>query len=253
MPPEICAVYGLARIIKYMKPAIEIKQLKVVIEGQTILDDITVDLPAGHIIGLLGPSGAGKTTLIRVLVGLQSITSGEFKVFGLPVGSAKLRSQIGYMPQAAAIYPDLTLGQNLTYFAKMSGQPTSKVGEILGQVDLTNQAHQLASTLSGGQASRASLAVALLTNPKLLVLDEPTVGVDPVLRHQLWALFSKLARSGTTLIVTSHIMDEANRCEQLLLIRYGRILANGSPKALIELTKTSNIEEAFLSLVEHAS
>lgn len=235
-----------------MKPSIEIDNLSVVIDGSTILNGITVQLPAGRIIGLLGPSGAGKTTLIRAIVGLQSITSGQLDVFGLSAGSAKLRRQIGYMPQTAAIYPDLTLLQNLEYFAAMSGQPKSKVRQILEQVDLVGQTGQLASTLSGGQASRASLAVALLTEPQLLLLDEPTVGVDPVLRKQLWDLFGRLAESGTTLIITSHIMDEASRCDQLVLVRDGEILANGSPDELRARTHSDTVEESFLSLVEAA-
>ncbi len=249
----ICTAFGLGRIIRFMSTAIQIEQLSVMIEGQTILDKVDLEIESGRIIGLLGPSGAGKTTLIRALVGLQSISSGKLTIFGQAAGSSKLRGQIGYMPQTAAIYPDLTLRQNLEYFATMAGQPTSQVSKILLQVDLNAQEHQLAATLSGGQASRASLAVALLTSPKLLVLDEPTVGVDPVLRQQLWAIFGQLATAGTTLLVTSHIMDEASRCEQLILIRNGQILANGSPEELSAQTKSDDIEGAFLDLVENAS
>lgn len=234
-----------------MQPAIRIKNLTIVLSGYfTALEDISVDLPAGQIIGFIGPSGAGKTTLIRSIVGRQSINQGSIDVMELPAGSAKLRFQIGYMPQEPAAYPDLTVRQNLQYFAKMKNEASQAAESVIKETGLGGQANQLVSTLSGGQKSRVSLAIALLGNPKILVLDEPTVGVDPVLRRQLWQLFRKLASKGSTLIVSSHVMDEAGRCDQLLLIRDGKVLAHGTPDELKKQTDTRSVEDSFLALVE---
>ena len=234
-----------------MDAAIEIKNLQVVLGGDfTALHDISVDLPAGKVIGFIGPSGAGKTTLIRSIVGRQKIAGGSIKMSGLPAGSAGLRPQIGYMPQEAAVYSDLTVRQNLRYFAKMKGLDTAEAETVIKEVHLEKQATQLAATLSGGQRSRVSLAIALLGEPKFLVLDEPTVGVDPVLRRQLWQLFRQLADDGATLIVSSHVMDEAGRCDDLVLVRDGRVLAHDSPKSFCERTKSETVEQGFLKLVE---
>ena len=217
------------------------------------LDDITLDIPKGKIVGLLGPSGAGKTTLMRVVIGRQRADKGSATVFGLPAGSAALRRRIGYMPQSAALYPDLTVHENMLYFAAMCGVGRSEITRRLEQVDLLAQTRQLVGTLSGGQRSRVSLAVALLGSPELLVLDEPTVGVDPVLRQQLWTIFRTIAAGGITLLVSSHVMDEAGRCDDLLFVRGGEILAHDSPERLRQLTKTSSVEAAFLALVGTAS
>lgn len=233
-----------------MEAAIEIKNLQVRLSGQPILKGLTATVPKGKIIGLLGPSGAGKTTLIRAIVGRQKITKGQVKIFELPAGSTALRQQLGYMTQAPAVYPDLTVRENVRYFARMRGLSKRQADEVIGQVELTSYSKQLFSTLSGGQKSRVSLAIALLGHPKLLVLDEPTVGVDPVLRHQLWQLFASLAEQGTTLIISSHVMDEAGHCQELLLIRDGKLLASGSPKELCERTGTKTVEDSFLKLVE---
>jgi ABC-2 type transport system ATP-binding protein len=221
----------------------------VVLDGQKILKGISADIPAGKIVGLLGPSGAGKTTLIRAIVGRQRISLGKISVLEKPAGSAALRGSIGYMTQAASVYPDLTVRENVQYFATMLGLGRNEVDDVIAKVDLTPQTRQLVKTLSGGQKSRVSLAIALLGSPDMLVLDEPTVGVDPVLRQQLWRLFAELAASGTSIIVSSHVMDEASRCDELLLIREGKLLAQGSPRELCERTGTKTVEESFLKLV----
>lgn len=234
-----------------MEPAVRIRNLSVVLGGfYGALKDVDVDLPAGRVIGFIGPSGAGKTTLIRSIVGRQSISQGTIDVIGTPAGSAKLRGEIGYMPQEAAVYSDLTVRQNLRYFAKIRGKNKADAETVIKETHLSKQAGQLVSTLSGGQKSRVSLAIALLGKPKLLVLDEPTVGVDPVLRQQLWELFRKLTGQGSTLIVSSHVMDEAGRCDQLLLIRDGTLLAYGTPGELKQRTGARTVEDSFLALVE---
>jgi|ERR1700683_138852 len=238
-------------------PAVEIKRLAVVVSGGfTALEDITVNLPAGQITGFIGPSGAGKTTLIRAIVGRQRIARGRLTVLGQPAGSAKLRSRISYMTQAVSMYADLTTRQNLRYFAAMAGltrpQLNDRVEAVLDIVGLKNQARQLAGTLSGGQKQRVSLAIALIGQPKLLVLDEPTVGLDPVLREDIWALFHRLSNAGATLIVSSHVMEEAARCDDLVLIRNGRLLAHDTPEALCRNNHAATVEQAFLKLVEEA-
>ncbi len=236
-----------------MKPAVEIKHLVVTIEGEPILNDVTVAVPEGRVVGLLGPSGAGKTTLMRAIVGLQRAKAGQVTVLGRPAGARELRSQIGYVTQAPSVYPDLTCLENLRYFGAMVGVGKARVQEVIGDVDLAKQAGQLVSTLSGGQRARVSLAVALLGKPRLLVLDEPTVGLDPVLRQELWEQFHELAGQGVTILVSSHVMDEARRCDGLILLREGRVLAAGTPKALMAETGALDIESAFLRLVGAAS
>lgn len=229
--------------------AIQITNLSVQLGGQPILQDISVTIPAGSVVGLLGPSGAGKTTLMRIIIGRQRFDTGSAVVLGLAAGSPDMRVLIGYMPQEAAVYPDLTVMENLRYFAAMVNASGEHVATILRRVELIKQANQLVSTLSGGQKSRVSLAVALLGEPRLLVLDEPTVGLDPVLRRQLWKLFHELAAHGTTLLVSSHVMDEAAHCKHLLLIRDGRILTYGTPSDIKAQTGSSDIEESFIKLI----
>ncbi len=234
-----------------MQSAINIKNLSVILgKGFTALKNVSVELPQGQVIGFIGPSGAGKTTLIRSIVGRQSISQGSIEVLGMPAGATKLRSKIGYMPQSPAAYLDLTIRQNLHYFAKMRGLDKTDVETVIKETHLSKQAGQLVSSLSGGQKSRVSLAIALLGRPELLVLDEPTVGVDPVLRRQLWQLFRELADKGSTLIVSSHVMDEAGRCDSLLLIRDGELIAHGTPAELKQQTDTKSVEDSFLVLVE---
>ena len=234
--------------------AIKIKQLSVTLSGHIrALESVNVELGQGKVIGLIGPSGAGKTTLLRCMVGRQHLTSGSISIFGIAAGSPALRKQISYMTQEVSVYPDLTVEENLRYFGVMFGLPRSqvktRVAAVLGTVGLVPQARQLVSRLSGGQKQRASLAIALIGEPKLLALDEPTVGLDPLLREQLWSLFRKLASSGATLIISSHVMDEAERCDDLLLLRDGRLLAHGSPAELREQTHTQSVEQSFLKLV----
>jgi ABC-2 type transport system ATP-binding protein len=238
-----------------MNPAIQIKNLSVVLGGSfTALKNVTVDLPVGKVIGFIGPSGAGKTTLIRSIVGRQKIAKGSVTIFGLPAGSAGLRDQLSYMTQETSVYGDLTVRQNLRYFATMFGKRRGEVkplvAEILKAVDMADHANQLVGKLSGGQKQRVSLAIALIGYPKLMILDEPTVGLDPVLRDQIWGLFRKLADNGTTIVMTSHVMEEAERCDDLLLVRDGKILAHDSPESFRARTKSETVEQGFLKLVE---
>ena len=237
-------------MITSVDSAIEIKNASVEIERHKIVRNISVNVPSGKIIGLLGPSGAGKTTLIRSIVGRQRVTHGEINIFSLPAGSPALRTQIGYMPQAISVYNDLTVEENLHYLATMIGYGKRQAMEVIQEVDMTEYANRLVKGLSGGQKNRVSLAAALLGQPRLLVLDEPTVGVDPLLRIRLWQLFRKMADQGTTILVTSHVMEEANHCDELLLIRRGKLLAAGTPKSLKEQTGTHDIENSFIALVE---
>jgi ABC-2 type transport system ATP-binding protein len=202
--------------------------------------------------GLLGPSGSGKTTLLRCLLGVQRITAGDVTVLGLPAGAPALRDQVGYASQSAAVYDDLTVAENLRYFAKALRAPAGDVDRVIDAVDLSSYAGRLTGRLSGGQRSRVSLAVAMLGTPRLLVLDEPTVGLDPVLREELWALFHRLVTDGATLIVSSHVMDEAERCDDLLLLRDGAVLAQETPDSLKKRTGATSMEDAFLRLVRAA-
>ena len=202
--------------------------------------------------GLLGPSGSGKSTLLRAIVGVQIVDAGEIVVLGRPAGSPELRSRVGYVTQAPSVYGDLTVRENLRYFGAILGVEAARIEEAIDEVDLRSQAGQRVDRLSGGQRARVSLATALLNRPELLVLDEPTVGLDPVLRRDLWALFHTLAEGGATLLVSSHVMDEAERCDWLLLLRGGDLLASLTPSELRERTGERDLEAAFLSLAESA-
>lgn len=230
--------------------AVVVDQLRVDRGGRRVVDDIGFEVPAGSVTGLLGPSGCGKTTLMRCLVGVQVVAAGTVSVFGRPAGSATLRKMIGYATQNPAIYADMTVAETLRYFAAVLGAPRDDVPRVIREVGLQGHAHQLVGALSGGQHNRANLAVALLGKPKLLVLNEPTVGLDPVLRDELWALFRELADSGVTLVVSSHVMDEAARCDRLVLMRDGRVLADEAPDQLRSRTDTADLEQAFLRLVQ---
>ena len=230
-------------------PAVTVDDLRVVRSGRPVLADVTFTLDRGTVTGLLGPSGCGKTTLIRALLGAQRITGGTVSVLGLPPGSAPLRPRIGYVTQAPSVYPDLTVAQNLTFFADILAA-RSDVERCMDLVDLRPERDRLVTTLSGGQRSRVSLAVALLGNPSLMLLDEPTVGLDPLLRRDLWSLFHQLASEGTTLLVSSHVMDEAEQCDRLLLLREGRLLADTTPPALRAKSGQATIEDAFVTLIE---
>lgn len=215
----------------------------------TAVDDVSLTVPQGRITGLLGPSGCGKTTLLRSIVGTQKNVAGSVEVLGERAGSAGLRRRVGYVTQAASIYTDLTVEQNVRYFATLF-DATDEVQGALEAVDLTARASHLASDLSGGQLSRVSIACALVTKPSLLVLDEPTAGLDPVLRADLWSRFADLAASGVTILVSSHVMDEADRCDDLILMRDGRLVAQLTPRDLRERTGKNNLEDAFLTLIQ---
>lgn len=214
-----------------------------------VLHGLTFEVPRGQIVGLLGPSGCGKTTLMRAVVGVQLVKDGTVTVLGRPAGSRALRRLVGYATQRPAVYADLTVAENLRYFASVLGAPRDDADRVIDEVGLGGARRQVVATLSGGQLSRAGLAAALLGSPELLVLDEPTVGLDPVLRHELWELFHELAGRGTTLLISSHVMDEAARCGRLLLMREGRILGDDTPDGLRARTGTDDLEEAFLRLI----
>jgi ABC-2 type transport system ATP-binding protein len=232
--------------------AIEITNLRVRRGHKLVIPDLSLDVHRGVVTGLLGPSGSGKTTLIRSIVGVQIVEGGEVSVLGLPAGTPELRRRVGYVTQAPSVYGDLTVRENLQYFARVLGVPTSRIDEVIELVSLQEQADQIVQTESGGERSRVSLATALLGDPDLLVLDEPTVGLDPVLRRSLWSTFHGLAAQGTTLLVSTHVMDEAERSDELVLMRDGRVIAAKSPSALLEETHTDDLEEAFLALAEAA-
>jgi ABC-2 type transport system ATP-binding protein len=229
--------------------AVEISQLRVRRGRTRVFDGVDLTVPRGEITGLLGPSGCGKTTLMRSIVGVQRIASGEVTVLGEPGGSRRLRHRVAYGTQGAAVYDDLTVRQNLSYAAALLAAPKGDVDRVIGEVGLAPQAGQLVGSLSGGQSTRVSLAMALIGSPELVVLDEPTVGLDPVLRAELWELFRGLAGRGVTMIVSSHVMDEALRCDRLLLLRDGRIIADTTPADLLADTGTTEPEAAFLALI----
>ncbi|MGZ4399059.1 MAG: ABC transporter ATP-binding protein [Gaiellaceae bacterium] len=229
---------------------IAIENLNVRRGGVLVLDGLNLDVEPGLVTGLLGPSGSGKTTLMRVIVGVQVVESGRVSVLGEEAGSPGLRSRVGYMTQSPAVYGDLTVLENLLYFARVMGVERERVAEVLATVALEDFAHRVVNRLSGGQRARVSLATALVGGPELLVLDEPTVGLDPVLRRDLWATFSKLAGEGTTLLVSSHVMDEADHCDSLLLLREGRLVATGTPADIRARTGTDDLDEASLRLIE---
>jgi ABC-2 type transport system ATP-binding protein len=236
-----------------MKNVVEVRDLVVVRGRRRVLDGLDLTIGQGTVTGLLGPSGCGKSTLMRALVGVQQLASGSVRVYGEEAGSAPLRSRLGYVTQAPSVYDDLTVSENLLFFSRVLGVGRDAVDRTIETVDLTDAADQVVGRLSGGQRSRASLAVALLNTPELLVLDEPTVGLDPVLRRDLWALFHRLADDGAAVFVSSHVMDEAERCDRLLLMRAGRIIADGTPTRIREQTGADDIEGAFLKIVEAAA
>jgi ABC-2 type transport system ATP-binding protein len=253
--------YSPDRTVPGTAPAVRASGLRVVRGTRQVLKGLDFTVPHGQVTGLLGPSGCGKTTLMRAIVGTQAKVTGTLDVLGRPAGDPALRSRIGYVTQDPSVYDDLTIHQNLAYFASVldpgraaAGRRHENVVRAIADVDLTSHADSLAGNLSGGQRSRVSLAVALLGSPELLVLDEPTVGLDPVLRRDLWDLFHSLAADrGATLLVSSHVMDEAERCHRLLLMREGEILADDTPDALRTSTGSETVEGAFLHLVDQAA
>jgi ABC-2 type transport system ATP-binding protein len=237
------------------KNAVVIQDLRVVRGGKAIIDGLDLAVPAGSVVGLMGPSGSGKTTLMRTIVGVQDRVSGSVEVLGDVAGSPALRRRVGYMTQDASVYTDLTVVQNLRYFAALAGvpSPARTVAAAVATVDLGGHEKQRVVTLSGGERSRVSLAAALVGDPELLVLDEPTVGLDPVLRRDLWAVFRRLAAEGRTLLVSSHVMDEAVQCDRLLLMRSGALVADTTPDELLATTGAPDAERAFLALIDAAA
>ncbi len=240
-----------------MDNAVSVRGLTVRRGGREILHGLDLDVPAGQVVGLLGPSGSGKTTLLRAIVGVQANVTGDVVVLGEPAGAPGLRRRVGYVTQAASVYADLSVAENLRYFASLAGLRStaarSAVAKAVEAVDLGGHETQSVATLSGGERSRVSLAAALVGDPELLVLDEPTVGLDPVLRRDLWNLFHSLAASGRTLLVSSHVMDEATRCDRLLLLRDGALVADTTPSDLLADTGAVDAEAAFLTLLDRSS
>ncbi|MCW2917799.1 MAG: type transport system ATP-binding protein [Actinomycetia bacterium] len=232
-----------------MSSAVSVADLRVERGGQEVLHGLDFEVLRGSVVGLLGPSGCGKTTLMRAIVGVQIVKSGAVTVLGHPAGSKELRRRVGYATQNPAVYVDLTVLENLRYFASVLGAPKGDAERVVDEVGLGQAQNQIVGSLSGGQRGRASLAVALLGRPELVVLDEPTVGLDPVLREELWELFNELAEQGATLLISSHVMDEAARCERLLLLRDGDLLADDTPDGLRAGTGTDDLDEAFLRLI----
>ncbi len=233
-----------------MNEAIVIDDLKVTRGSRRVLKGVSISLEKGSITGLLGPSGSGKSTLIRSIAGVQKIESGTVTILGRPAGSRAARASVGYMTQASAAYKDLTVRENVAHWARIARAPASAVDEIISQLRLADRAHALASNISGGQASRLSLACTMVGNPPVLLLDEPTVGLDPVLREEIWDLIRERAAAGTTVLVSSHVMDEAQRCDSLVFIREGDILATGTAESILEDTATSSMDAAFLALAK---
>ena len=236
-----------------MDAAVTVTDLVVHRGDHPVLRQVSCQVPPGQVTGLLGPSGSGKSTLLRAVVGVQQVRSGSVTVLGRAAGSAALRSRVGYVTQAPSVYTDLTVRENARYFAALYGRGAAAADAAIADVGLSEAAGQLVEDLSGGQRGRASLACALVGEPDLLVLDEPTVGLDPVLRVELWSRFHALAATGKTLVVSSHVMDEAARCDRLLLLREGRLLSDSTPAELRARTGTQDLEEAFLSLVRAAA
>jgi ABC-2 type transport system ATP-binding protein len=232
--------------------AIDVRGLRVVRGGAVVLQDVDASIESGRVTGLLGPSGSGKSTLMRAIVGVQIVAGGDVDVLGSPAGTPGLRTRVAYITQAPSVYGDLSVRENLRYFARILRASPARVDETLATVGLEAEANRVVNRLSGGQRARASLATALLGEPDVLVLDEPTVGLDPVLRRDLWDSFHTLADGGAALLVSSHVMDEADRCDELLLLREGRILASGTPDELRLRTGADELDAVFLRLVEGA-
>ena len=232
-----------------MDPAVTVTDLVVDRGRRRVLDALSFTVAPGKVTGLLGPSGSGKTTLMRALVGVQQVRAGDVTVLGLPAGSPALRARVGYVTQAPSVYGDISVRENARYFAALYGRGAQAADDAIAAVGLADAAGQLVNDLSGGQMGRASLACALVAEPELLVLDEPTVGLDPVLRVELWERFAALAAAGTTLVVSSHVMDEAARCDRLLLLRDGDLLADSTPAQLRIDGRSDDLEEAFLNVV----
>jgi ABC-2 type transport system ATP-binding protein len=232
-----------------VSPSVVVDRLRIRRGGAIVLDELSLFVASGRVTGLLGPSGSGKTTLMRAIVGVQIVESGAITVLGEPAGTPPLRWKVGYMTQNPAVYGDLTVRENLRYFGRILGAAQGSVEEVLATVDMTSFGDRVVNRLSGGQRARVSLATALIGSPELLVLDEPTVGLDPVLRRDLWRAFNELAEQGKTLLVSSHVMDEADHCQDLLLLREGKLVATGTPADVRAQSGKQDLDEAFLALI----
>ena len=215
-----------------------------------VLPDLSLKVEPGSVTALLGPSGCGKTTLMRSIVGVQVIEAGDVRVLGEPAGSRSLRSRVAYVTQAPSVYGDLTARENLRFFARVLDVPGEQIDQAIEMVSLGEVANRVVRDQSGGQRARVSLATALLGDPDILILDEPTVGLDPVLRRDLWQRFYSLADQGKTLLVSSHVMDEAVNCHSLALMREGRFLAMASPEQILKRTGADDLTDAFLRLIQ---
>jgi ABC-2 type transport system ATP-binding protein len=232
-----------------VSPSVVVDKLQIRRGGVIVLDELSLSVASGRVTGLLGPSGSGKTTLMRAIVGVQIVESGTITVLGEAAGTPPLRWKVGYMTQNPAVYGDLTVRENLRYFGRILGAAQGSVEEVLATVDMTSFGDRVVNRLSGGQRARVSLATALIGGPELLVLDEPTVGLDPVLRRDLWRSFNELAEQGKTLLVSSHVMDEADHCQDLLLLREGKLVATGTPADVRTQSGKQDLDEAFLALI----
>jgi ABC-2 type transport system ATP-binding protein len=232
-------------------PIVSIKNVSKSYGKQQVLKDINLEIFPGEIFGFLGPSGAGKTTLVKQLAGLETPAQGENYIFSEKMPRLDLMNRIGYMAQSDALYGELTAKENLDFFASLYGlkgrEKQQRMKDVMEIVSLTEHIDKLVFNYSGGMKRRLSLAISLLHKPGLLILDEPTVGIDPVLRKGIWAAFKGLKENGTTIIVTTHVMDEAEKCDRLGMIRDGRLIAVGSPEELKQQTRAANIEDAFLA------
>jgi len=223
----------------------------------TALDRVTLEVPTGQVLGLLGPNGAGKTTLIRILLGLTRPTSGEARLLGEPAGARAARPRVGYMPQDLAVYVDLSVSENVELFGRLYGVEGARLRvrerDVLELVHLTDRRRSVVAELSGGMRRRVSLAAALVADPELLLLDEPTVGVDPELRAEFWEFFHRLTKEGKTVVLTTHYLEEANRADRVVFLHAGTLLATGAPEEVKARTGTRNLEDAFLSLVRETA
>jgi len=234
-----------------MDEIVQIKDLYKHFGSVRAVDGLNLSVKGGEIYGLLGPNGSGKTTLIRLILGLLKPSSGDISVLGQTMPDKSILSQVGYMTQSSALYDDLSVWENVAFFSEICGSMSRKqVDESVTLVGLQDKKDALIRTLSGGMKQRTSLACALAHQPKLLLLDEPTVGIDPQLRATFWTYFRQLASKGVTLIISSHVMDEAERCNRLGFLRQGKLLAEGSADALREKAETTTLEEAFLHFVK---
>jgi ABC-2 type transport system ATP-binding protein len=229
---------------------IEIENLSVEKSKRKILNSLNLVIPNSKSIGLLGPSGSGKTTLMRSIMGLQKITEGKIRILGFEAGAKDLRNKISYSTQSASLYLDLTCIENLEFFSSLFDENELSIQEILDLVQLNQVKNQLAKTLSGGEKTRLALGTALVGAPELIILDEPTVGLDPILRKQLWQIFKELNKKGKTLLISSHVMDEAENCDHIFMIRDGKIIASGNTSELKSRTGLGNMEDVFISLVK---